>query len=1229
MKFAYSPMDKDIGLRIREFKDMRIENLQGKLNRIFGENRIKVTEDEDAIRLSGELDSWQDIVNACTLCVQKHEKILLPLDSFRPEGIDSNDHFHGFKDQKKSKEYMMKPKHVVNDIRLKDSPADIPMRIPELKDESLEGERPDVLIIGGGISGVTIARELVRWKLKVLLVEKESDLALHASGRNDGEVHPGIDLGKGSLKQHYVVKGNEYMEKVCKELNVPFNRCGQVVGFFDKKLRPIISAYVAERRILNGITGAKIISPKKIEELEPNLNHDFAFGLYNPTAATVCPYCLTIAYGENAVENGAKVSLNTAVLGMRIVDREILEVSTNRGHISPKLVINAAGVFAEDIAKMAEDRFFSIHPRRGTNSIVDRKKGYLVKSIGSWKGLHSHENNSKGGGILHTVSDNLLVGPDAVETREKENFETSRESIENVFTKHRLTAPNLSQRDIITYFTGVRAATFEEDYIIEAGRNTHNIVHVAGIQSPGLTTAPVVAIDVAKLAVKMLENRCFVEKTAKMSGEGVRVSTKENLIEQNENFNPIRNGIPSPKYMSLNERDKLIREHPEFGEIICRCEEISKGEILAAIRSSISVPTIDGIKKRVRPGMGRCQGGFCMPLVAKIISEELNIPLEDVLRTNTRSRITFGRTKKPVEEISQRDGLDALPEDLGVSSSDGNISSKGINVHKNINSQYAISHETVVDVLVIGGGPAGLSAAISADEEGARVLLVEREDRLGGILKQCIHDGFGLVKFGEKLTGPEYGDRFIKTLIDKGIHYLTKTFVTKIEGTGDDLFRIHMITTGGIKTVETKTIVLSTGCRERTAKQVAIHGTRPSGVFTAGTAQHLVNLLGQMPTKRCVILGSGDIGLIMARRLTLEGAEVLGVYEIKPEPSGLTRNISQCLEDYDIPLYLSHTVTRVMGHDRVKGVEIAKVDQDMNPIPGTEIKVECDALILSVGLIPENEIAEEVGVTLDSKTGGPRVDENLMTDVPGVFSCGNSLHVYDLVDYVSDSGELAGKNAARFALGRRMQSEKSINTRGTRRNEKEKAYGGATSGVERNTEIIPQVKMLNSDGFINRGVSFREMTCIVCPNSCKLKVWHKPVEPGEEKLPIRTVSKTKTESQFKSELQIKSDSPRKSESPIRVEGNKCPRGVKFAIEELTSPKRSISSTVATCFVDMPVVPVKTSIDIPKERIFDVMREINSTRIDREMKAGDVVIPNVLGLGADVVLTRDISRGGAM
>ena len=222
MKFAYSPMDKDIGLRIREFKDMRIENLQGKLNRIFGENRIKVTEDEDAIRLSGELDSWQDIVNACTLCVQKHEKILLPLDSFRPEGIDSNDHFHGFKDQKKSKEYMMKPKHVVNDIRLKDSPADIPMRIPELKDESLEGERPDVLIIGGGISGVTIARELVRWKLKVLLVEKESDLALHASGRNDGEVHPGIDLGKGSLKQHYVVKGNEYMEKVCKELNVPF-----------------------------------------------------------------------------------------------------------------------------------------------------------------------------------------------------------------------------------------------------------------------------------------------------------------------------------------------------------------------------------------------------------------------------------------------------------------------------------------------------------------------------------------------------------------------------------------------------------------------------------------------------------------------------------------------------------------------------------------------------------------------------------------------------------------------------------------------------------------------------------------------------------------------------------------------------------------------------------------------------------------------------------------------
>jgi NADPH-dependent 2,4-dienoyl-CoA reductase/sulfur reductase-like enzyme len=310
----------------------------------------------------------------------------------------------------------------------------------------------------------------------------------------------------------------------------------------------------------------------------------------------------------------------------------------------------------------------------------------------------------------------------------------------------------------------------------------------------------------------------------------------------------------------------------------------------------------------------------------------------------------------------------------------------------------------VFDVAVIGGGPAGLAAAIAADRAGARTALIERESRLGGILKQCIHDGFGLIRFGEKLSGPEYAYRFIAELEKTGAQVHLQKFVMRINRLPGG-FELALSGSGGIERLAAKTLILATGCRERTARQAAIHGTRPAGVLTAGAAQYYTNILGQLPCRRCVILGSGDIGLIMARRLTLEGAQVLGVYEAKPTPSGLSRNIAQCLDDFDIPLHTSRTVSRVFGHERLSAVEVCAADESMRPIPGTEERIDCDGLILSVGLIPENELAETLGVPLHPVTKGPVCDHHCMTEVPGVFSCGNAQKVYDLVDDVSENGE--------------------------------------------------------------------------------------------------------------------------------------------------------------------------------------------------------------------------------
>ena len=362
------------------------------------------------------------------------------------------------------------------------------------------------------------------------------------------------------------------------------------------------------------------------------------------------------------------------------------------------------------------------------------------------------------------------------------------------------------------------------------------------------------------------------------------------------------------------------------------------------------------------------------------------------------------------------------------------------------------------DVLVVGAGPGGLAAAKGAREAGAEsVLILERDSRAGGILNQCVHDGFGIIRYRQQLTGPEYALKAEKEAEQSGVELLLGCHVLRIDRRGDDAPDEPLVVTAicaeGLMKIEAGAVILATGCRERTRGAIAIPGSRPAGVFTAGVVQNLVNIRNIMPGREVVILGSGDVGMIMARRLSLEGADVKAVIEVLPEPAGLSRNVSQCLYDYNIPIFCSHTVSRIIGKGRLAAVEISEIDEEMKPIRGTERIIECDTLVLSVGLIPENEVAQTVGVELDEKTNGMMTDRHLETNIPGVFACGNARRIMDLADFVSEQGELAGKNAvARL------------------RNNGMKAWD------ETRTSSMAK-------GFPEEGV----VTCTLCPTGCQVR----------------------------------------------------------------------------------------------------------------------------------------------
>lgn len=557
-----------------------------------GFHQISVSEKNGGVLLEGELVNYFDIIKVGKLAMDKNSR------------------------------------GVINNIKLKGY-IPKPMRIPKISDKLYEGRTPDVVIVGGGVVGCAIARELSRYKLSIMVLEKEYDVAVAQSSRNDGMIHAGIDLGPSSIKVKYNMRGNKLYDTISKELDVPISKCGQCV-LFGQKWQKIIYPIIKLRGSINKIP-LKYLNNEEISKIVPHAgmhNNGFMCG----GAGIMSPYLMTVAFAENAICNGAEICLNTAVLDIENDGKKVLSVTTNRGVIRPKVLINAAGVFSDVIAEKAGDRFFTINPRKGIEGVMDSKTSQLSTAVVGTFGLKRTSKvdpgtpKTKGGGVIKTIDNNFLIGPNAFYVIDREDDSTTREAMEEVYNKQALLTPDLKRSDIITYFAGIRAATYEETFIVEKSPVISNLVQAAGIQSPGLTAAPAIAEDIAKFTIEIL--------------------SKDNKVEKNEKFNPNRKGIPAVREMNEKDRNELIKSNPDYGIIICRCEQISKGEIIDAINSCLPCSTIDGIKRRVRAGMGRCQGGFCAPLITKIIAQQTGMDICEVTKKGEGSELLKAKTKE-------------------------------------------------------------------------------------------------------------------------------------------------------------------------------------------------------------------------------------------------------------------------------------------------------------------------------------------------------------------------------------------------------------------------------------------------------------------------------------------------------------------------------------------------------------------------------------------------------
>jgi len=925
----------------------------------------------------------------------------------------------------------------------------------------------DVIVIGGGVLGCFAARSLTRYDLEVALLEKSGDLCTGISRANTAIVYSGCDTKPGTRKTSMCVRAAQGFAKLCGELGVRYSQCGSLMICFGER-----GAGVLERKFRdgteNGVRGVRLLTRGEVLELEPGLADNVHSGLYVPDTGTVMPWELCLAAAQSASLRGADIILNTEVTGIdaaRSAADGKWKISTNNGGYSARAVINCAGMAADRVFEMFSEPVVRIVPTGGDYYILDTKAGGCIRHVI----FHEPEKKGKGLTLVPTVDGNILVGPterspaegsrgvdsgkpgdggSAITKSESdipfytgEGYETSHEGLALLRALAAEVIPKLSLEHIIRSFGAIRPNPYmlrqndsggwsvddksvNDFCIIEAADGL--CISLIGVKTPGLTCADELGSYVAdKIADRLGAARGSGKRAAGVSHD----------------FDPRR--LPPVKLseMSYTEREALVRENPDYGEIVCRCRGISEGEIADAINRFPGAATTDGVKRRTGAGSGRCQGGFCGQRVGEMlrVAGELTHDAGELPHDDGEMLRAAGEPVRDADELPRADAV----------SSDETDSAAGL-----------LSGVLDYDVVVVGGGPAGMAAAAAAagvkrgvdngiscgaelnkaTSPELRVLIIERANALGGILNQCTHYGFGLTYFGEELTGREYAGRFTGLVGALPVEVLTGVSVLDIGADG-------LITLTGKKTglnrIRAKAVVLATGCRERPIGALPVAGTRPAGVYAAGAAQKMMNLGGYDLGSRFVILGSGDVGMIVARELALRGKEVVAVIEKEAFCGGLPRNRINCLEQYGIPLITQATVSQVHGTPRISGVTVTGLHG------GDSVSyIECDALITSVGLIPEREL-------LDGFAG----------ELPEwLFLCGNVCYVHDVVDDVTVEAERAGRYAAEYALSGKWREQFGISGDKPR----PEAHGAASEDEE-NAAVAA-----HSESEI----------CIGCPKSC-------------------------------------------------------------------------------------------------------------------------------------------------